>query len=124
MAVLEISAHLFICRLGRLQDDICIPLQCSSLPCPGRSLCLPPLLHWHQLGRRGAQQEIQWFGEGSNPGLEGARKGEVVSSTAQMLQELADLGRTLCIHDVFAAVDITDGADQPSTTPSGKLTVC
>lgn len=62
--------------------------------------------------------------KGSNPGLEGARKGEVVSSTAQMLQELADLGRTLCIQGVFAAVDIIDGADQPSTTPSGKLTVC
>jgi len=106
VAVLEISIHLFICRQGRLQDDICIPLHCSSLPRPGRSLCLPLLQRWHQLGRRGAQHETQWFHKGSNPGrdLEGARKGEVISSTAQTLQELADPVCTLCIQGVFAAV--------------------
>lgn len=33
------SAHLFICRPGWLQDDICIPFRCGSLPRPARSRC-------------------------------------------------------------------------------------
>ena len=98
MAALESSAHLFICRLGWLQDDICIPFRCRSLPRPGRSRCLPlhqggtaphcpcrGATHSHQLGRRRAQDETCRFHKGSNPGrdLEGARKGEAISSTAQ-----------------------------------------
>lgn len=41
VAALESSAHVFICRPGWLQDDICIPLRCGSLPRPGRSRCRP-----------------------------------------------------------------------------------
>lgn len=41
VAALESSAGVFICRPGWLQDDICIPARCGSLPCPARSRCRP-----------------------------------------------------------------------------------
>lgn len=98
MAALESSAHLFICRPGWLQDDICIPFRCGSLPRPGRSRCrcCTRAAQPHAVPAVGPRTATSWAGaeprtdmcrfhKGSDPGRnpEGARKGEVISSNAQ-----------------------------------------
>lgn len=98
MAALESSAHLFICRPGWLQDDICIPFCCGSFPRPGRSCChcCTRAAQPHAVPAMGPHTVTSWAGteprtemcqfhKGSDPGRgpEGARKGEVISSTAQ-----------------------------------------
>lgn len=95
VAALESSAHLFICRPGWLQDDICIPFRCGSLPRPGRSRCTRAAQprtspatgpRTSPAGQALSPGRDPLLHKGSNPGrdLEGARKGEVTSSTAQM----------------------------------------
>lgn len=152
MAALEISAHLFICRPGWLQDDICIPFSCGSLPRPGRSRCLPPRqggtaprlapARGHARAPAGQALSAAAFTKGQTQAetSKGPGKGRSFPALPKWQRSAAPPERCLAWGNRPAQartqrllplrsgclcwlLHIADGADPLSTTPSGKLTL-